>query len=372
LPVKLGLIVNPIAGMGGAVGLKGTDGEAVWRRALALGATPRAPQRAAAALQAAGAYLAGVEIMTAPGAMGAEVLTACGLKATVVGSPLAARSSAEDTREVARLLVQHAVDLLLFAGGDGTARDILEVVGTAVPVLGVPAGVKLHSGVFATSPRAAGELVRRMVAGHAPVLRAGEVMDINEEEYRAGRVSARLFGYLRVPNLDRAVQQPKARSSPEAVVNRSIALAVIQLMDEQTLWLFGPGTTTGAVLEELGLAGSLLGVDVIRGGRIVARDVNERGLLELVEGRAARILVTPVGGQGFLFGRGNHQLSGRVIGLVGTANIVVVATPAKLAGLRGAPLLLDLDDEGVSAQLAGYRRIITGVGQEVVYPVGRA
>jgi predicted polyphosphate/ATP-dependent NAD kinase len=267
--------------------------------------------------------------------------------------------------------------------------------------------------VFATSPQAAGEIVRRLAGGQAVALRQAEVMDIDEDAYRAGRISARLFGYMSVPSVERALQMPKARSIPEASASASVARAVAAMMDDaSTLWIIGPGTTTRAVMAELGLEGSLLGVDVVRGGSVLARDVDEATLLRMIQetlvGRVARhahadalrdsaqpaavatdprssgaiaagggsvatatakIVVTPIGGQGYIFGRGNHQLSARVLEAVGRDNILVIATPAKLFGLHGAPLLVDTDDERVNRSLRGYMRVITGAGQEIVYPV---
>jgi predicted polyphosphate/ATP-dependent NAD kinase len=366
---RLGLIVNPIAGMGGAVGLKGTDGASALQEARRRGATPRSPDRAIATLAAARDSLAGVEIVTCAGRMGANEVGACGLPAVVVGGPASETTTSEDTRSGARALREAGVDLLLFAGGDGTARDILSAVASELPALGIPTGVKMHSGVFATSPRAAGTLAARYLGGEVTVLRESEVMDIDEEAYRSGRLSARLFGYLKVPYDDRSVQKPKSRSAPEAGALHSVAQAAMRAMAPDSIYIVGPGTTTRAVMEALGLEGSLLGVDVVQDGALLATDANEQELLRLVEGRPARILVTPIGGQGYIFGRGNHQISGRVIRDVGTDNIMVIAVPSKLFDLRGAPLLVDTDDEEINRRLQGYARVLIGVGQELVYPV---
>jgi predicted polyphosphate/ATP-dependent NAD kinase len=301
--------------------------------------------------------------------MGADEVRASGLPALAVGGPASEVTNPDDTRTGARALREAGVDLLLFAGGDGTARDILSAVGTELPVLGIPTGVKMHSGVFATSPRAAGTLAARYLGGEVSTLRESEVMDIDEEAFRSGRLSARLFGYLKVPYDDRSVQKPKSRSAPESGALHSVAQAAVRAMLPDILYVVGPGTTTRAVMEALGLEGSLLGVDVVQNGALLATDANEQELLGLVEGRPARIVVSPIGGQGYIFGRGNHQISGRVIRTVGPDNIMVIAVPSKLFDLRGAPLLVDTDDDEINRRLQGYMRVLIGVGQELVYPV---
>jgi predicted polyphosphate/ATP-dependent NAD kinase len=120
----------------------------------------------------------------------------------------------------------------------------------------------------------------------------------------------------------------------------------------------------------LGLAKTVLGVDAVRAGELVARDVDEATILALLDGTRATVVVTPIGGQGFVFGRGNQQLSAEVLGRVGRRGVVVVATESKLAALGGRPLLVDTGDDAVDSMLAGYVRIVTGYNREVVYPVG--
>ncbi len=368
---KLGLIVNPIAGLGGRVGLKGSDGAEVQRRALELGARPAAGERAAAAL-AVLAALPGLEVVTYPGAMGAEAARAAGLEPRVIGTIGPGPTTAEDTRRAAREMRLLAVDLLLFAGGDGTARDIYEAVGAELPALGIPAGVKIHSAAYATSPRSAGELAALYLQGRVPRLREAEVMDIDEEAFRQGAVAARLYGYLRVPYRPQLVQGVKVGSrtaEPEAL--RGIARAVMERLVPGCRYIVGPGTTTRAILAEMGLEKTLLGVDVVADGRVVVRDAGEAQVLAAIQGRPARIIVTPIGGQGYLFGRGNQPISPRVLRQVGPENVIVVSTAEKLQGLGGRPFLVDSGDAEVDRLLAGYVRVITGYGEEAVYRVGR-
>jgi predicted polyphosphate/ATP-dependent NAD kinase len=362
----LGLIVNPIAGMGGRVGLKGTDGPGTAERARALGATPLSPVRAKIALGVIAERLAGrIAVVAAAGEMGEDVARAAGFAARVVGR-IDGETSARDTEDAARTMAELGIDLLLFAGGDGTARNVCAAIGTRIPALGIPTGVKMHSAVYATHPRTAGELAARHLAGTPLPCREAEVMDIDEEAFRAGRVSARLYGALLVPQERRLVQGLKAGSASDSADLGGIAAEIVGRMGDGALWIVGPGTTTRAIAERLGAPKTLLGVDLYCRGELIAADATEAQILAHLDGTPARIVVTPIGGQGYLFGRGNQQLSGEVIRRVGKENVVVVATAAKLAALRGAPLLVDTGDARVDASLAGYVRVVTGVGVETV------
>jgi predicted polyphosphate/ATP-dependent NAD kinase len=363
-PLLLGVIVNPVAGLGGRVGLKGTDGSEVVLRALALGARPEAPDRMAMALSM---LSPGLPVLAAPGAMGEEEARAAGLVPETLGAAGPGPTTAADTARAARAMADRGVALLLFAGGDGTARDVMAAVGTRVPVLGVPAGVKMQSAVFASSPRAAGLLARRALSGGVP-MREREVMDIDEAARREGRVSARLHGVLLCPVAEDLMQGVKVGGGrDEGAALASLAEAVARALPAGVLALLGPGTTMRAVADRLGVAKTLLGVDVARDGRIVAADAGEAAILAvLAEDDPAVIVVSPIGGQGFLFGRGNQPMSPAVLRRVGLGNVLVAATEAKLAGLPGHVLRVDTGDAGLDDRLAGYRRVITGVGTEAV------
>lgn len=369
---RLGLIVNPVAGIGGRLALKGSDDRARIAAAREAGAQPVAGPRAEEALAVIAAGSEAPELLVAAGPMGAEPAMAAGLAHEVVGAA-AAESTADDTRAAAAAMAARGVELLLFAGGDGTAVDVLAAVGDRVPVLGIPAGVKMHSAVFALTPRRAGELARALVEGRSVPVADAEVADLDEDALREGSIAPRLHGFLRVPVAPRLVQSAKARSGPgEAAAQASIAaFAVEHLLRPERLCLVGPGTTTGAVLQALGLPKVPLGVDVLRGTELVAADADEATLLRLVGDGPATVLVTPVGGQGFVLGRGNQQLSAAVLRAAGPANLTVLATDAKLAALHGAPLRVDTGDPELDASLAGYARVVTGYGRTSVYPVER-
>jgi len=382
---RLGFIVNPVAGVGGRVGLKGSDGEEILRRALELGARRESPARAGEALRRLERLRDELLVLTCPGEMGADEARAAGLEVEVlelsrrhdtleVAGARLEQTTAADTEEAARRMVEAGVDLLLFAGGDGTARNVFNAVGDRVPVLGIPAGVKIHSAVYGNTPTDAGDLAARFLGDPAHCrLREAEVMDIDEEAFRHDRLSARLYGYLRVPYERQLLQSAKAGSQPgDEALAVAIGNDVVHAMRPGVLYLIGAGTTTRAVMRLLGLPYTLLGIDAVRDRRLVAPDVAETQALELVEaaneeGPGAHIVVSAIGGQGHVFGRGNQQLSPRVIRAVGPGNLTVVATQPKLLSLEGAPLRLDTGDAGLDRELAGWAKVVTGHAQRTMY-----
>lgn len=366
---RIGLIVNPIAGMGGRVGLKGTDGPEIVEKARSLGAVPESPRRACEALKQLETLKDEVEIITYPGDMGENEAIKCGFKVTVIGS-FKEETSAEDTRQAARDMLSLNVDLLLFAGGDGTARDVYNAIKDSIPVIGIPAGVKIHSSVFAINPKRAGELAALYLTKKVDRLKEAEVMDIDEQSFREGIVSARLYGYLKIPYEKSRVQNVKSGSpASEEFYQQAIAAEVVENMEDDCIYVIGPGTTTRQIMKALGLDYTLLGVDVVYKKDLVAKDVTEKQLLEIIQGKKAKVVITPIGGQGYLFGRGNQQLSPRVISTVDKGNIIVVATKNKLHSLKGNPLLVDTGDDDINKMLSGFIRVITGYHEYAIYPV---
>ncbi|MFD7449236.1 ATP-NAD kinase family protein [Kitasatospora sp. NPDC059827] len=367
-PPPVGLVVNPVAGLGGRVGLKGSDGPEVQRRALALGARPEALRRAELTV----GQIDGVRLLTVAGAMGADAVT--GLPARVVHRPGPAPTTAADTRAAVRALVAAGAGLLLFCGGDGTARDVLDALGpdgSGVPVLGIPAGVKMHSAVFAVHPHAAAEVVTAWARG-AVRLEAAEVVDRDEAALRAGLVRTRLYGRLTVPVLPARVQQRKTGSGlPAPSTIGGIAAEVAGRVGPGGLLVLGPGTTTHAVATALGAPDtSLTGVDLLRlhadaPPAVLCRDARADQLRDLPG--APWIALSPIGGQGFLLGRGNRQLTPDLLRAAGRDRLLVLATEAKLAALAGRPLLLDTGEPELDHALAGHVRVITGHRSGAVY-----
>lgn len=369
----VGLIVNPIAGMGGKVGLKGTDGEATLRKARSRGAVPESAHRAAMALGAMESGSDRLRILTPPGEMGARVVKEWGGTPEVLDISLTAETTAEDTAEAAARMREKGLDLLLFAGGDGTARDILAEVGQEVVCLGIPTGVKMHSAVFALNPSRGGELAVEHLFGGAERTRTAEVMDIDEEALREGHVAARLFGYMTIPFRRGHVQGLKAGSTEdEGHVQQAIAAGIVSELREDTTYVVGPGTTTAEVMKLLRLDFSLVGVDLVRGGELVGKDLGEEEILTLLGDGPCGIIVTPVGGQGYLFGRGNQPISAEVIQRAGKEGIIIAATPNKLVSLRGEPLRVDSGDADTDRWLAGYYKVATGYRDRSVYRVMEA
>jgi predicted polyphosphate/ATP-dependent NAD kinase len=367
---KLGLIVNPVAGMGGTVGLKGTDGPDAVEQAEKLGAVPRAGQRAEQTLATLRPLNDRVTIITYSEAMGEMPAVACGFKPVVIGCGSAPRSTPQDTGRAAREMAKEGVDLLLFAGGDGTARDVYDAVNTSVTTLGIPAGVKIHSAVFASSPATAGRIAASVLTGEIKREKEAEVMDINEDDYRREILSANLYGYLKIPDGRRLLQGGKAATSlHERVMQTAIAADLVEQMTNDLCYLVGPGTTCAVLMELMGLDKSLLGVDMIRAGSLIGKDMSEREILERTVNRACGLILTPVGGQGFLLGRGNQQISSAVIRRIGKQNIIVAATAEKLSSLSARPILIDTGDPATDSYLCGYYRVVTGYRQATVYRV---
>jgi predicted polyphosphate/ATP-dependent NAD kinase len=366
---RLGLIINPVAGMGGRVGLKGSDSPEIQKKARELGAIPEAQQKTSLALQEIVSLKETVQFWAAPGEMGEYCARQEGFTPQVVGNIRKGLTTPENTIKIAKKMIEIGVDLLLFAGGDGTARNIFEAVGGRIIVLGIPAGVKIHSAVYAVNPKSAGKAALLYLGNKAVNIREAEVMDIDEEAFRAGSVRAKLYGYLKVPELKAYIQNVKSGGYSEKEALAGIAAEITAAMKDNVLYIVGPGTTTRSIMEKLGLAGTLLGVDVVWNKEVLAEDVHEKQLDELLEGKKAKIIVTAIGGQGHIFGRGNQQLSPRVLRKVGRENIIVVASKNKLVDLMPAPLLVDTGDPELDKELCGYMRVVTGFEEFVFYPV---
>lgn len=361
----IGLIINPIAGMGGKVALKGTDGPGILAEAMRRGAAPEANQRAVRTLKRIKSLMPNITVLTCSRAMGQEACTEAGISYKVVYS-VGSETSAEDTKSAALKLKDCGVSLILFAGGDGTARNLYDAVGTKVPALGIPAGVKIQSGVFAVDPDMAGLTAVDFLRGRSLHLVEKEVIDLDENAYRNGHIHSSLYGYLKVPDQPKYVQSAKiSGESSSWTVDWRAAKHIIDHMEQDVCYAIGAGTTAKTISQALGVSYELLGVDVVSNKRLIAQDVTESQLWEYVCSGNLQIVVSPIGGQGFLFGRGNHQFSPRILSRVGRENIFIIASMKKIMSIKDHCLRVDCGDPQVDQQLRGYYKVICGDGRYV-------
>jgi predicted polyphosphate/ATP-dependent NAD kinase len=363
-PVRMlvGLVINPVAGMGGPVGLKGTDGKDVYQEALRRGAVPVSVDRAMAALASIPPHL-DVHFLTASGQMGEAALIRTGLPFRVVYD-LPGETSPFETMETCAAFVREKVSLIVFCGGDGTAKDVLDEVGESVPIIGIPAGVKMHSGVFLNSPTGLGPLLEHLSSGDYRTELA-EVADVDESAVRDGRISDRVHGYALTIRADGLTQPSKGETAgtDDGEEKEEIAQFFVEDMRADVTYIIGPGTTTKAIADRLGAEKTLLGVDVYSNRTLVRKDADEKDLMDLLETPVeAEIVVTPIGMQGFIFGRGNQPIGPDVIVKVGLDRIRIVATPSKLKTLTS--LRVDTGDIELDVRLKGYRRVLVGYGRE--------
>ena len=363
---KIGFIVNPVAGIGGRVGLKGSDGEHIVEKALELGAKPVAPQRAKEFLSELKRLGGTPQLVGYDGEMGGDEAREVGFDFKALSLVKRSKTTAEDTKSAVKDCVNDGACLIVFVGGDGTARDVLDAIKEGVPVIGVPSGVKMYSAVFASTPRGAARLVYEYLRGRVAA-RLSEVLDVDEEKYRLGVLSIKLYGYLLTlsdPILLQASKMPTMITEDELENQKAIARRLVKEMSDDVIYILGSGTTTKAIADLLGLPKTLLGVDVIKKDRVIVNDANEAQILEAIRGKKAKIIVSPIGRQGYIFGRGNQQISPEVIRAVGRSGIIVIATRGKVATLDS--LRVDTGDPQLDQHLEGYYQVIVDYNESQV------
>lgn len=367
---KLGLIINPIAGMGGKVGLKGTDGISILEKARKLGAYPEAPSKALKALEKLLVIKEECRIVTCSGDMGENQARKLGFETDIVYKSENVNTNSEDTKIGAKKISQAGVELILFVGGDGTARDIYESLGNQEVVLGVPGGVKIYSPVYANTPEKAGELAILYLNGENKYIREEEVVDIDEESYRKDIFRTSLYGYLKIP-VNKVFMQNKKAPTPlsEEAAQGAIALDIIDNMEKDTYYIIGPGTTPRTIMKTLDLPYTLLGVDILMNKKVIGLDLSEKEILDHISKKPSKLIITPTGGQGYLLGRGNQQISSQVVERVGKENIIIISTNGKIIELKGKPLLVYTGNKETDEMLKGYYRVKAGYGMEKMYPV---
>ncbi|MBU5439254.1 ATP-NAD kinase family protein [Tissierella sp. MSJ-40] len=368
---KVGLIINPVAGMGGRVGLKGTDGVNILRKAIKLGAMKEAPRKALRGIERLLPIKDDIIILTCSGDMGEDQCKGLGFNVRVILES-SGNTTSRETMIGASIMEEKKVELLIFVGGDGTARDIYKGVGNRIVTLGIPAGVKIHSPVYANTPEKAGDLALLYLKGENFVVKEEEVIDIDEEAFRKNEVRTRLFGYLKVPYKKEYLQNKKAPTPLKEEENqKAIALDIIDNMIDGVYYIIGPGTTTRAIMEGLNLPYTLLGVDIIKDKKLIKSDCSEKDILQIVSNSKSKLIITPTGGQGYLLGRGNQQISDKVIKKIEKENIYIISSNRKIVELGGKPLLIYTGDKDIDLMLEGYYRVKVGYGIDIMYRVSK-
>jgi len=362
----LGLIINPISGMGGSVGLKGTDGKNILKKAIELGGKPQANERVKEFLQGLQAFNSKIKFITCMGFMGEISIRKFNFDYELISNPIFDEikgiydTYSEHTKIAAQEMKKmENLQLIIFVGGDGTARDILDSVGDEKPCLGIPSGVKIYSSVFSLNPKAAASTIIQFLWEELPLTNS-EVLDIDEDAYRKGKLVSKLYGHLITPSSPEYCQYSKL-SSPNSDQNNQerIANKIIEELRENTYYLLGPGTTVKAITDKLGLKKTLLGVDLLYNNQIIASDLNEQQILTYLNKHPTKIIVSLIGRQGFLFGRGNLQFTPTILKLIATSNIIIIATKFKLAMIPDHCLRIDSRDSNLDNEMRGLYKVIT-------------
>jgi predicted polyphosphate/ATP-dependent NAD kinase len=366
MSVTIGFIVNPIAGMGGRVGLKGTDD--VLTQAVTLGAHPVARKKAEEMLQAfskESPLTDEILWITCGGDMGNTELETVRIKnKQIVYTASTTQTSAGDTKNACKKFLEYHLDLLLFCGGDGTARDIYTIVDKKIPLLGIPSGVKMHSGVFGITTTATAKMLKEFLQKRLTIGDV-EIMDLDEDLYRKGEWKIRLYGIAKGIIEPTYIQVGKSlfESVSDDAIKDELADHIKDELEKHPDWLFlfGTGGTIDHIAQKLHIDNTLLGIDAVYQQKLLAQDINEEQILKLLKKYPkAKILLSPIGAQGFILGRGNLQLSPTVINKIGIENIIVVSTPSKL--LHTPILRVDTGDKRLDKRFAdqGYLMVVIG------------
>ncbi|MCH1523893.1 MAG: NAD(+)/NADH kinase [Candidatus Thalassarchaeaceae archaeon] len=377
--VRLGLLVNPDAGLGGRLGLKGSDGQAEYARSK--GANDRSGPRVKDTLEHFANLhreISDITWFTSEGRMGTDWVP----KNIQIGDFITIHQSSDittvsDTSELVTSLIESNIDLLVYAGGDGTTRDIISVLESLgkseIPVIGIPCGVKMHSGCFASSPKAGAEVLSAWLNGDL-LVSSTEVLDLDEEKYRNGEWVVRLYAEAKTPASPRWMQGAKMRvevTGEEEIVEGLADHIRELLITDNRLIIWGSGGTLRTISNMIGFQGTVLGIDASIGSQQIGTDLNEKQLLNLLSTHTGEVtlLLSPMGGQGFLIGRGNLQLSPDVLRKIDIVNILGVVTPAKLLSVRR--LRIETGDVYLDQKFAEkkYLKVLQGYRTTRVLPI---
>jgi predicted polyphosphate/ATP-dependent NAD kinase len=374
---KLGLVVNPMAGWGGAAGLKGSDDPKTYELAVARGVLSKLSERVSYVIAELSQRLGQLNVVTAGGVMGANICEPYDqdISLDVVYPLTGPKTTSQDTIAACEKIVETGVDLILFVGGDGTARDVFMAVGESQAVLGLPAGVKMHSGVFAVTPKAVVSVIDSMVNHRLVAARLAEVRDIDESDFAKGIVSTRYYGEMLIPDDQMLVQAVKCSGIlDDELMLEELSAYMLEELDEQTLYILGSGGTLRAIKSTIGISDpTLLGVDVWFDGELIVKDAYETQLFDLIQQYpTVKIVLSVIGGQGIVLGRGNQQISARIIEQVGVNNLQFVSTQNKILALEGRPLRVDSGSDDLDRRLSGFHKIMCGYDDAILYEISYA
>ena len=371
-PLTVGLVINPLAGVGGPLAHKGSDNLHLPDYLLANGQNLHSFKRTADFCLALGEMAKNITWWAPKGLMGGDVLQSLGIAFQSTAAEVTASSSALDTQAVVAEYCSKKVDLIVFAGGDGTAADVAQVIARLNPAqlaLGIPAGVKIQSSVFAINPTAAGQLVAALVRGELLHVESAQVRDLDEVALQQGQVKSRYLGTMLVPYDGRFVQSIKQGGLvAEELIISDIAAYLKELIPSNATVVFGPGKTMADLQDAMGLPYTLLGFDVFAGSECLARDANVQELSRLLTSAAEPwVFLTVMGGQGHIIGRGNQQLSAGILKIIGRNAVHPIATKEKLASVGRGILLIDSGDRVLDEQWQGLIPVICGYREQVLY-----
>jgi predicted polyphosphate/ATP-dependent NAD kinase len=372
---KIGFLINPIAGMGGKVGLKGTDGDEILQEAINRGATPVAIHKARSFFVELQGYSIWekAEFFLPQGAMGTNIFDNGAIKSELftihiledLEIPL--ETTEKDTKHVVKAFKDLNVDLILFVGGDGTAQDVVSVIGDQYPLLGIPSGVKIHSGVFAQTPEKCAEIILQFLQNNIEFVET-EIIDLDENAFRQGMLNTKLYGTGLVPRSPSLMQFTKISVYGEDKEDDNIQGIVRTLSEEitpDTLYFLGSGSTIKKIAKsfnkKIEKQKSLLGIDAVYNNTMLKVDLSESDILELINKYSSKQVVfflTPIGGQGFILGRGNQQISPEVLRKVGIQAIQIIATRSKIFNLPNRIIHVDTGDKLLDEEFYGYHKVL--------------